>query len=107
MQTQCEIMVRHFLPTLRSLIAKELINNHGYSQIEVAKTLNVTQAAVSQYLSAKRGKHSIEQFHTINRVDEIVRNITRDIVKNNYSPKDTHNITCEICKSLMIEKKLI
>lgn len=51
-----EIEVWYLLPALRKEIAKELVENHGLRQKEVAAMLDITEAAVSQYLKHKRGK---------------------------------------------------
>ena len=56
MKTVCEIVVNDVLPTLRAAVAKELIKNYNLNQSEVAKLLDVSQPAVSQYLRQLRGK---------------------------------------------------
>ncbi|HLC32675.1 MAG TPA: helix-turn-helix domain-containing protein [Candidatus Nanoarchaeia archaeon] len=48
-----EIEVFYVLPTLRKELAV-CMKNEGKSQKEIAQLLGVTQAAVSQYMSAKR-----------------------------------------------------
>ncbi|MDY6774459.1 MAG: transcriptional regulator [Candidatus Nanohaloarchaea archaeon] len=55
MRLLCETVVRDILPAVRSLVAKEL-HDQGYSQTEIAELLDLTQPAVSQYLTAARGK---------------------------------------------------
>jgi hypothetical protein len=54
MKFPCEIIVWEVLPCIRSALAKELIKK-GLSQNEVSIMLGITQAAVSQYTSKKRG----------------------------------------------------
>ncbi len=44
------------LSTIRKELAKRLVFEHGLKQREVAKILNISEAAVSQYLHEKRGK---------------------------------------------------
>lgn len=46
-----EIVVERFLPTARTMLAREL-SDRGFTQQEIAAFLGVTQAAVSNYLSA-------------------------------------------------------
>ena len=55
MPTSCENAVRYLLPLYRALVAKELINKYGYTQVVAAKKLGTTQAAISQYVTSKRG----------------------------------------------------
>src|SRR3972149_1764062 len=59
MKTVCEIVVNDVLPTLRAAVAKELMKNYSLNQGEVAKLLDVSQPAVSQYLRQLRGKTDI------------------------------------------------
>lgn len=54
MKLFCEIVVE-LLPSLRALVAEELMNEYKLSQKEIAKRLFVTQPAVSQYLRNLRG----------------------------------------------------
>lgn len=56
MKTVCEVVVQDILPTLRAAIAKELISSYNLNQGEVAKLIDVSQPAVSQYLRQLRGK---------------------------------------------------
>lgn len=66
MKTVCEIVVNDILPTLRAAVAKELIKNYNLNQSEVAKLLDVSQPAVSQYLRQLRGKTDIVENDTVN-----------------------------------------
>lgn len=52
--TSQEIEVWHILPAVRAELAKEM-KNQGMLQKDIARILGVTQAAVSQYFSNKRG----------------------------------------------------
>ena len=52
----CEYMVWNGLPAIRKEIAESMINVYGLSQRETAEKLCISPAAVSQYLSGKRGK---------------------------------------------------
>jgi predicted transcriptional regulator len=51
----CDTMVRNLLPPMRAEMVSRLIRERGLSQSDAAKRLGVTRAAVSQYLSRKRG----------------------------------------------------
>ena len=51
----CDTMVRNLLPPMRAEMVSRLIQKQGLSQSDAAKRLGVTRAAVSQYMSRKRG----------------------------------------------------
>jgi predicted transcriptional regulator len=51
----CDTMVRNLLPPLRAEMVTRLVQKQGLTQSDAAKRLGVTRAAVSQYMSKKRG----------------------------------------------------
>jgi len=51
----CEIVARYVLPAIRALIARRLIEKHGYTQLKAAKTLGMTQSAMSRYMALECG----------------------------------------------------
>ena len=59
MKTPCEIIVWQILPVIRKEFAKSLIENHKLTQRKVAEKLGITEAAVSRYLSKKRGDKEV------------------------------------------------
>lgn len=51
-----EVEVWYIIPALRRELAQMLTQQHNLNQKEVAKILGITEAAISQYLHAKRAK---------------------------------------------------
>jgi predicted transcriptional regulator len=51
----CDAMVRKLVPTARAELVCRLVNHQGVPQNEVARRLGITRAAISQYVSRKRG----------------------------------------------------
>jgi uncharacterized protein len=56
----CDTMVRNLLPPMRAEMVVRLVQKQGLSQSDAAKRLGVTRAAVSQYMSRKRGAGEVE-----------------------------------------------
>ncbi|MGA2121008.1 MAG: helix-turn-helix domain-containing protein [Methanoregula sp.] len=56
----CDTMVRNLLPPMRAEMVVRLVQRQGLSQSDAAKRLGVTRAAVSQYMSRKRGAGEVE-----------------------------------------------
>ncbi|MGQ0796945.1 MAG: transcriptional regulator [Methanobacteriota archaeon] len=50
-----EVVVAKLLPTIRARLAQELLRTYDMKQVEVAKALGITQAAVSHYNTKSRG----------------------------------------------------
>ncbi|OUJ18525.1 putative transcriptional regulator [Methanonatronarchaeum thermophilum] len=66
----CEIIVLHVLPSVRAQISKDLVEM-GMSQQKISEIIGITPAAISQYVSGKRGyemefkgevRHKIQDF---------------------------------------------
>ena len=98
MKTPCEIIVWEILPIIRKEFAKSLIKNHGLTQRKAAYKLGLTEAAISRYISGKRGK--IKKFNK-----ELMKEIqisTNRICKGNtlIVVEETCRI-CDILKSNM------
>jgi hypothetical protein len=55
MKIPCEEAVWYILPIIRKEFAKSLIKDHGLTQRKAAEKLGITESAVSQYVSKKRG----------------------------------------------------
>ena len=51
----CDTMVRNLLPPMRAEMISRLVQKQGLSQSDAAKRVGITRAAVSQYMSKKRG----------------------------------------------------
>jgi uncharacterized protein len=52
----CEIASKSVVPALRAMVARELMEEYGLKQEQVAVRLGVTQAAVSKYRHQVRGE---------------------------------------------------
>lgn len=102
--TPCELAVRVIIPSLRALVAKELIQNHSLKQQEVASVLGVTQSAISQYVRNARGK-------TLNltgvvRVNRIIKETAESISRDEASASYINTMFCRACKVIR-EKQLM
>jgi predicted transcriptional regulator len=65
----CDTMVRNLLPPMRAEMVFRLVQHKGLSQSDAAKRLGVTRAAISQYMSKKRGAGEVQ---ISNELDSII-----------------------------------
>ena len=93
MKPPCEIVVWYVIPAIRSELAKELLNL-GMKQKDVSELMDITQPAVSQYITDKRGSGI--------KLDDNVRQMIKDFAKELADGEDTKaqliSRTCAICK---------
>ena len=100
MKIPCEIIVWYILPGIRRELAMSMIDDHHLPQTKVASLLGVTEAAVSQYRSAKRGNIGIN--------DEVINN---EIKRSAQLIIDVNEATminemCRICVLIKYNKIL-
>ena len=93
MKPPCEIVVWYVIPAIRSELAKELLNL-GMKQKDVSELMDITQPAVSQYITDKRGSGI--------KLDDNVRQMIKDFAKELADGEATKaqliSRTCAICK---------
>lgn len=106
MSTSCESIARYLLPLYRAFVAKELIEKYNYTQVEAAKKLGTTQAAISQYMTSKRGHGRIPNYAEIAPlVQNAAAKVAERITTTRMSRKEFSASFCELCKSLQRNKK--
>lgn len=99
MRPPCEIVVWYVIPSIRAELAKELLKL-GMKQKQISELLDITQPAVSQYISDKRG-HGIKfDDHTQN----MIRIFARDLIDQDLGQGDIIRRVCEICKNVKAEE---
>jgi len=100
MRAPCEIMVKYYLPAVRAEVAKQLFAS-GYTQVEIAKILGTTQAAVSKYLSNKLDGNAkkIAEFAEVKKTAAKIAGNYKNIQKN-------INLICNTCERLRAEHKI-
>lgn len=97
MKPFCEIMVSDIFPTIRAMIAYEMIEELNHTQTEVAHRMGVTQPAVSQYMRELRGK-KVEIIKKDESVYGLIRSSARDVAKAERIASPM--ILCNICKEM-------
>ena len=105
MKIYCEIVVE-FLPALRSLIAKTLMDKHKLTQTETAKRLGVTQSAISQYRRNIRGlKTKVLEKDKV--IMEEIEKFSERIASGELDYINLSKSFYDLCKSVLHRKSLI
>jgi len=99
-KTPCEIVNKFFIPSLRAMIARELSENYGCTQMKIAEWLGVTQAAISQYLSSKRATTE----RMLKSKPEVVKFVKEIAAKLANGEEEKVNLSREICRICEILK---
>ena len=94
-ETPCEYIVWNGLPVIRREIAESMIQDFHLNQKETAEKLGVTAAAISQYISGKRGKNRIENEMVLKEIKKSAEIIIND------GTSQVQPETCRICKIML------
>jgi predicted transcriptional regulator len=86
----CDTMVRNLLPPMRAEMVSRLVNQQGLSQSDAARKLGVTRAAVSQYMSRKRG---VSEVAMTTELDAIIDRWAMAVVTG-----ESDINLCDVCK---------
>ena len=103
----CEAFARSVLPIFKGLVAKELIEKYSFTQLEVAEKLGITQASISYYIHAKRGRKDRAQLEDIlPTIQDAAFETARNIATGKMSPEELGQSFCSICESLRKDKPI-
>jgi predicted transcriptional regulator len=106
MYPPCENVAKYVLPVFRSSVAKELVEKYGFTQVEAAKRLGTTQAAISQYLHSKRGYGGTDQFRKdLARIHESANGMAKRIAAENISSEELRAAFCDLCMKLSKQRR--
>jgi predicted transcriptional regulator len=93
----CDTMARTLLPSMRAEMVYRLVRHQGISQSEIARRLGISRAAVSQYMSRKRGYAELE---LSTELDEII-----DLWAEAVMSDEVTITLCDICRCASRGKK--
>ena len=92
----CEVLIEHLLPLIRRMLAKELVDRHGMSQVQASRILGVTQPAVSNYLrSESRVRRELEG--SLGEVKIMVESFSEDLIKGRLTQVEALKRICSLC----------
>ena len=105
MAARCETIGKYVLPVFRALVAKELVNIHNLTQVDAAKKLGTTQAAISQYVTSKRAIKGSEQFAAmLPKIQDMAIETAKRLAKNEVTWDEVTLDFCKLCSTLYKEE---
>ena len=99
----CMIVVQYILPSLRVAVARELVEELGLKKTDAAQKMNVTPAAVTQYLNRSRGEKATTVIEGSEKIRDLISDLSRDLL-NEESPSDLQLMKlCRACHEIRAE----
>jgi hypothetical protein len=91
----CEVAVKSVIPSIRALLAIELINTHGMKQDDVASLLGITQTAVSKYAHHVRGAALQTEIERL--FEDVVKKVATLIANGEFDRFESTEQMCRLC----------
>lgn len=91
----CEVAVKSVVPAVKSLLATQLVEEHGLKQDEVAKILGISQSAVSRYTRKNRGQ--VIRVGDIDSVRPLISKMTALLLDGRYQGQQFLAYFCQTC----------
>jgi hypothetical protein len=104
MKPPCVIIVKHVLPAIRVLVMKELIEKYNMRKIDASAKMDLTPAAITQYLKGERGTVLLNE---IGQSEEVMRGVSKlaDVLaKGDTSIEGIMEQLCDICTKIRSEE---
>ncbi|MHB1909464.1 MAG: transcriptional regulator [Nitrososphaerales archaeon] len=98
MQTPYEIAAKSVIPAIRGIVARSLTEKN-MTQAEIARSLGITQPAISKYISEKRGR-AID-FDNRDDVKKMAEVIAAGISSHRLNNVQVANLIKELCDHVM------
>jgi len=100
----CEMAARYVLPAIRAALAVVLTDKYGLTSYRVAKILNLTPAAITNYRKGKRGNKLVEQILSEPTTRSYIEEIAKAISSGGDGLRVFREKTCDICQTVRGEK---
>ncbi len=103
----CEHATRAVIPSIRAVVARILVNELGFTKYAAAKVLDVTPAAISNYISQKRGEKYVDKIMSDRHLYAIAREIALMLSKHKGAKTPEvfmryKNLVCAICSQVNV-----
>jgi predicted transcriptional regulator len=91
----CEVAVKSAIPAIKALMAKELVEQHGLKQDQVAEILGISQSAVSKYSRKIRGY--VIRVDNIEEIHPLVNSMIILLMNGKYRRTEFMQLFCQTC----------
>jgi predicted transcriptional regulator len=94
----CEVAVRSVIPAVKALIAKQLMEEQGLKQDQVAELLGISQSAVSKYSRKVRG-HAI-RVDDIEEIRPFINGMVILLLDRTHQSAQLLHLFCQACVAI-------
>jgi predicted transcriptional regulator len=97
------IVVQYILPAVRVLIMKELLETYNMRKIDASARMELTPAAITQYLKGERGAAFVDEIAKSKKTMKILSELAEALAEGNASAKVVMDKLCKACITIRSE----
>lgn len=94
----CEVAVKSVVPAVKALMAKELVEKHGFKQGQTAELLGISQSAVSKYTRKIRGY--VIRIDNVEEVQVHIDGMIMLITSGEFDRAKFLRLFCQACEAV-------
>lgn len=95
----CEVGVKTVLPAVKAIMARTIVEKHGYNEKQTATLLGLSQSAVSRYVSRERG-HNLVSIENTPDILTIIDQMVLSLIQEPQNRTKVLELFCETCTSI-------
>jgi predicted transcriptional regulator len=91
------IIVQYVLPAIRVVIMKDLIEKHSMRKIDASAKMDLTPAAITQYMKGERGAMFVDEIMKSEETMKILSELAEALAKDNMHAETIIDRLCKAC----------
>ncbi len=95
----CEVGVKTILPAVKAIMARNIVEKHGFKEKDTAVLLGLSQSAVSRYMTRDRGNNLLEIEKAV-EVQVLIEQMVTYLVKEPEKKREIMMLFCQTCKAI-------
>ena len=104
MKPPCMIVVQYVLPAIRAVVMKDLIENYNVRKIDASTKMELTPAAITQYMKGQRGAMFADKIAKSEKTMKILSELAETLAKNDVPAEIIIDKLCKACVTIRSER---
>jgi len=95
----CEVGVKTVLPSVKAIMAREIVTNRGLNEQQTAELLGLSQSAVSRYVNKERGNNLLN-LENSQEVLALINQMVSALIKEPDNKEGFLALFCQTCQAI-------
>jgi hypothetical protein len=97
------IVVQYVLPAIRAVVMKNLIEKYNMRKIDVSAKMELTPAAITQYVKGQRGAMFADKIAKSEKTMKILSELAETLARDNVPAETIIDKLCKACVTIRSE----